>query len=1041
MNELRAALNQYVAGTLPRGVTEQRVAAAAAKDPQLVPAMMALIETYRSAGGLNSEFAYALQNVLRTSSRPPAQSAPSGPSAASGPAASSPGSPGGTPATKLSPGSVLKGRFALEAIVSGGDQGGMGVVYKALDLIKQEAMDRNPYVAIKVLNESFKQHPDSMKALQREARRAQTLSHPNIINVHDFDRDGGNVFLVMELLDGSALDVLIRQYRPQGGMPLAEALPIIEGMGRALAHAHGRGIVHSDFKPGNAFLTSDNIVKVLDFGIARATQLGGGDKTLFDAGRLGALSPSYACPEQFEHIGPDPRDDVYALAVVTYELLTGRHPFERADPDNPNEIIKVDSVSARSERLKPAPIPTLSRRQWNALKSGLAYARHDRPRDAGAFLEGMLPRRLPVPTVLVVCAAALLVLVLSATMLSSYIERIRLQRVTQRLESSDPNVISVALQKLQSYPNEERSSVLVNPLVQRSLMGYFTSRAREQFDPSAGKYDYRDAIAGLKDAQELSPLYADSRQLNDVLDKVESERKSEIVRQSDQFEARLKRGVLIAGQGPNNAQAALAVIAQLDPQHPLLTDKRLPYALAAQTRERLNAGNLAQATMFLEAALALSPGLADLRDLQDQVHRRQEQMERAAQLAALGSRLAPLAADGATLEDFRAQRAPLNELQRSLPASPVLTGALAHLSTLLAAAISADLKQQQIEQAGSVLREFGYLLPYRFVATERAAIDTTIARANAVTPAVAAPKVADSPPPPPPPPSRPVNVEDQEVQGLIAALSTVPQTDDASVSAALGSLQTLEGLVGRNDERVHQLRMRISRAYLQQSQGLLTDHLLTESQRVLDLGQKFGLAPALYNTQESSLRQARARLQADNQKQTAASQLEASKRRIIDQAQADQIGEAESQLATLAKSLPAGDPFISTQAPQAIGDAYLSRAQKFFAQARFEDAVQAARQAQLAAPALAQFEVAAQRYQDARSLAVTLSSIRDPREFDKFKPVLDRLRAADPSGYPSFESGFVHILSDRINALDPVSAARVRSSVMRLFPDVRFGQS
>jgi hypothetical protein len=101
MNELRAALNQYVAGTLPRGVTEQRVAAAAAKDPQLVPAMMALIETYRSAGGLNSEFAYALQNVLRTSSRPPAQSAPSGPSAASGPAASSPGSPGGTPATKL----------------------------------------------------------------------------------------------------------------------------------------------------------------------------------------------------------------------------------------------------------------------------------------------------------------------------------------------------------------------------------------------------------------------------------------------------------------------------------------------------------------------------------------------------------------------------------------------------------------------------------------------------------------------------------------------------------------------------------------------------------------------------------------------------------------------------------------------------------------------------------------------------------------------------------------------------------------------------
>jgi serine/threonine protein kinase len=1035
MNELRAALNQYVAGTLPRGVTEQRVADAAAKDPQLVPAMMALIETYRSAGGLNSEFAHVLQNVLRNSPSPPPPG--SGPAAGSvPPIAASPSQPAGAPTTKLSLGSVLKGRFALESVVSGGDQGGMGVVYKALDLVKQEAMDRHPYVAIKVLNESFKQHPDSMKALQREARRAQTLSHPNIINVHDFDRDSGNVFLVMELLEGCALDVLIHRYRRKGGMPLAEALPIIEGIGRALAHAHARGIVHSDFKPGNAFLTSDNIVKVLDFGIARATKLGGGDKTLFDAGKLGALSPSYACPEQFEHVGPDPRDDVYALAVVTYELLTGRHPFERPDPDTPNEVIKVDSVTARSERLKPAPIPGLSRRQWNTIKRGLAYARADRLPNAAAFLEGILPRKLPVKTVLVACATALLVLVLSATLLSSYIERVRLHGVTQKLEASDPAVINAGLQKLQGYPNDERSSVLVNPLVERNLMGYFTSRAREQFDPTAGKYDYRDAIALLKDAQELSPMYADSRQLNDAIDKVEGARKSEIVEQSLQFEARLKRGILIASQGPNNAEATLAVIRQLDPNHPLLTDKRLPYALAVLTRERLNAGNLAQATTFLEAALALAPGIADLRDLQDQVNRRQAQAERAAETEALAAKLEPLAAPGATFADFRAQREACNQLQRSAPNNPALIAAVGRLSTLVAGGIAAEVKQGNIDDARSLLDEFGYLLPDRLVAAQRSAIDAAVARANAAAATAGAARVASVAPALPPR----VAVPDEEVRALIAQLSTVPQTDDTSINTALGSLQKLEGLVGRNDARVQELRTRISRAYLQQSQALLNDHLVTESQRVLDLGKKFGLTAALYTVQQNSLRQTRAQLQADNQKQTAASQLDALKRRIVDEAGADQIGDAESQLVALSKTLPPGDPFTVNVAPRAIATAYVARAEKSFAQGKFDDALDAARSAQSAAPAIPDFQTVTQRYKDARQLAVTLSSLREPKEFEKFKGVLERLRAADPAAYPSFQAGFVRLLIDRIHALDSSSAARVRQGVSQLFPDADLGQ-
>ena len=93
----------------------------------------------------------------------------------------------------------------LESIVAGGDKGGMGVVYKALDLRQQEAQERNPYIAIKVLNEEFKRHPDSIKALARETNKTRKLSHPNIVNVYDFNRDRGNVYMAMELLEGGIL--------------------------------------------------------------------------------------------------------------------------------------------------------------------------------------------------------------------------------------------------------------------------------------------------------------------------------------------------------------------------------------------------------------------------------------------------------------------------------------------------------------------------------------------------------------------------------------------------------------------------------------------------------------------------------------------------------------------------------------------------------------------------------------------------------------------------------------------------------------------
>lgn len=291
----------------------------------------------------------------------------------SGPPAATPAAQGTQP---LQSHDVLKNRFILERVLGAG---GMGVVYKAKDMLKVEAKDRDPYVAIKVLGEEFKSHPEAFIALQRESRKTQRIAHPNIVNVHDFDKDGDTVFMTMEYLEGTPLDKLIKKYRTTG-LPPADAWQILEGICAALAYAHGQNIIHSDLKPGNIFVTDQNLAKVFDFGIARAVakaeQVGGDveDRTIFDAGNLGALTPAYASLEMLEGEAPDVRDDIYALGCITYELFTGVHPFKRKN-----------ARDARTMGMKPERIDNISKHQWRVIESALSFERENRVASVGEF--------------------------------------------------------------------------------------------------------------------------------------------------------------------------------------------------------------------------------------------------------------------------------------------------------------------------------------------------------------------------------------------------------------------------------------------------------------------------------------------------------------------------------------------------------------------------------------------------------------------------------------------------------------------------------
>lgn len=287
---------------------------------------------------------------------------------------------------------VLNRRFVLENTLGAG---GMGTVYKAKDLRKVEANDKNPYVAIKILNEDFKNHPDAFVTLQRETSRSHRLSHPKIVNVHDFDRDGEVIYMTMELLKGLPLDNVMRRVAGTG-LASVKALPIIADICDAVAHAHAKGIIHCDLKPGNVFVTKE-ATKVLDFGIAHITA--GGDD--FDSSSLGALTPTYASLEMIQGLESHPSDDLYAIGIITYELLSGEHPYQRHA-----------ASKALADNLKPKKLPFLSKRQWQALEKALQLKREDRLGSIEEFQKTFFQKKnfpiFKVSSAILFCVAAAL---------------------------------------------------------------------------------------------------------------------------------------------------------------------------------------------------------------------------------------------------------------------------------------------------------------------------------------------------------------------------------------------------------------------------------------------------------------------------------------------------------------------------------------------------------------------------------------------------------------------------------------------------------
>jgi predicted Ser/Thr protein kinase len=351
----------------------------------------------------------------------------------------------------LEPGSVIKKRFVLEKVLG---KGGMGLVFGAIDRRKEEARDPNPRVALKVLNADFQRHPQAFMALQREARKAQTLAHPNVVTVFDFDRDGDAVYMTMELLQGRSLDSMTREARGKG-IKREVALPIIRGIAEGLAYAHRKGIVHSDLKPGNVFITEEEgAAKILDFGIARAVPSMNTEasRDVFDAGSLGAYTEAYATDEMIDGVDPHPADDMYALGIIAYELLTGFHPYQRHS-----------APAARKLGLKPEPLKGLKRKEARAIERCLSFDRKRRPQNAGDFLK--LFRGVTALQKATLAAAAVLALVAGYQYYQYYVETspaIPFSALTQEKQAEFTNDIKEGDAAWQFFETEKNEAALLD---------------------------------------------------------------------------------------------------------------------------------------------------------------------------------------------------------------------------------------------------------------------------------------------------------------------------------------------------------------------------------------------------------------------------------------------------------------------------------------------------------------------------------------------------------------------------------------------------
>ena len=779
------------------------------------------------------------------------------------------------------PGSVIKQRFKLEKVLG---IGGMGKVYKALDLLKAEAKDKKPHVAIKLLNEDFKDHPEAFISLQRESSRQQKLAHPNIATIYDFDRVGGPgtpVFITMELMEGMELkDFIRKKVRPKKGLPFEEAYEIIKQLGAGLTYAHELRLVHSDFKPGNAFLCNDGTVKTLDFGIARAVKnpvSGEAEKTLFDPGKLGALTPAYASLEMLEGEEPDTRDDTYALGCTAYELLTARHPFN-----------KLAANKAKENNLEPPELKNLNKKQNRALRRAIAFHRSDRSPTVEHFVEELAGKATWHKNPFVIAAAVLITLTLMLiNPAMDYLHEKKIDGLVAEINQGDQQTIDEKLDEILMLEKTDQTTVADQ--AKNAIQNYFSDKVAFLIDANNDSYDFPTAN---KIIEEIGKFYPESQFLQRQTTLVTTSKKKIISDLNAQYVSALKDPQLI-----DNTKSILEQISRIEPDHPLLEDPRPANAYRILALEKFEANQFATALELVKSGLASASDDARLADLEKKILRAQR-------VAQLESDLNIIKKQLSSLVSFNDQETVISELASLSPDSDLIQSLSTRFKPILRKELDVIIKTGSRNDAEILASKYTPLLVAFQLNDQLTEIKLVHLKGDIREKAIT--KMINT------------NVNDIE-----SALSSIDADNQQWEIKLLRNIQELASLSKQNNNANTKLvsyQKQISELYQEKANQTLQEERFDAADGYVDTIERF--VPGLETILDTRTAIASAR---DESERKAKVQANKSDFKIF--TEANNVVEAEKLFEQLKADIPQTDTYITSEAPRLLADCYARLAQ------------------------------------------------------------------------------------------------------------------
>lgn len=277
-------------------------------------------------------------------------------------------------------GSIVNNRYLLDSKLGNGC---MGQVFIATDLAAETTGVKDSKIILEVVAVDLQQQTEALLALRDAVARTKRLAHPNIVKVFGVEQADGQVSVAMEYMSGRWLGDIIKQAR-NTPLPQATAWALIEGISNGLAYAHTHGVVHSNLNPCSIFVTDAGTPKIMGFELIEALPTGADAIELLDTMTLRAYSEAYTTDLAVVRSNARPADDLYPLGVIAYELLTGKHPFQRCSLE-----------TARQKGLCYEPIADLPPRAAKLIDDCLSFERAARPEDAARFI-----KRMQGPTVL-----------------------------------------------------------------------------------------------------------------------------------------------------------------------------------------------------------------------------------------------------------------------------------------------------------------------------------------------------------------------------------------------------------------------------------------------------------------------------------------------------------------------------------------------------------------------------------------------------------------------------------------------------------------